>query len=149
MNLISFTRSKRDEIENVVQLHTQTHAQKLQYSALVQITKPSTDENVSSQPDRIKININSKTQRVDCTGLSNSCLAGMVEHMLLALNNFASHGSGWTVDRIENIELKLARSKPILASSYLALPTDLEKSQHLLKIRNRQDKKSFLYSSIS
>ena len=145
IDLLSFMRSKRDEIENVVQLNTQNQAQKLQFSALVQLTKPSNDENVSSQPDRIKLYMNSKTQRVDFTGLSKSCFAGMVEQMLLALNNFASHGSGWTVDRIENIELRLDRSKPIAASSYLALPTDLAKSQYLLNIRNRQDEKCFLY----
>ena len=71
-------------------------------------------------------------QRVDFTGLSKSCFAGMVEQMLLALNIFASHGSGWAVDSIENIELKLARSKPIAASSYLALPSELAKCQYLL-----------------
>ena len=145
IDLLSFMRSKRDEIENIVQLNTQNHAQKLQFSALVQLTKPSSDENVSSQSDRIKIYINSKMQRVDFTGLSKSCFAGMVEQMLLALNNFASHGSGWTLDSIENIELRLARSKPIAASAYLALPTELAKCQYLLNIRNRQDEKCFLY----
>ena len=120
-------RSKRDEIENVVQLNTQNHAQKFQFSALVQLRKPASDENVSSQPDRIKIYINSKMQGVDISGLSKSCFAGMVEQMLLALNIFASQGSGWTVDRVENIELSLATSKLIAASSYSALPTDLAK----------------------
>ena len=84
-------------------------------------------------------------QRVDFTGLSKPCFAGMVEQMLLSLNNFASHGSGWTVDSIENIELRFARSKPIAASSCLALPTELAKCQYLLNIRNRQDGKCFLY----
>ena len=65
--------------------------------------------------------------------------------MLLALNNFAFHGSGRTVDSIENIELKLARSKPIAAFSYLALPAELAKCQYLSDIRNRQDEKCFLY----
>ena len=55
IDLLSFMRSERDEIENIVQLNTQNHAQKLQFSALVQLTKPSTDENTSSQPDQIKI----------------------------------------------------------------------------------------------
>ena len=145
IDLLSFMRSKRDEIENIVQLNTQNHAQKLQFSALVQLTKPSTDENTSSQPDQIKLYINSKMQRVDFTGLSKPCFAGMVEQMLLPLNNFASHGSGWTVDSIENIELRFARSKTIAASSYLALPTELAKCQYVLNIRNRQDEKCFLY----
>ena len=99
-------------------------------------------EYASSQPNRIKIYINSKMQRVYFTGLSKSCFAGMVEQMLLALNNFASHGSGWTVDSIENIEL---RSNPTAGYSYLALPTELAKYQCLLNIRNWQDEKCFLY----
>ena len=84
-------------------------------------------------------------QRVDFIGMSKSCFAGMIEQMLLSLNNFASHGSGWTVDRIENVELRFIKSKPISASSYLALPTDLTRSQYLLNIRNRQDERCFLY----
>ena len=77
-------------------------------------------------------------QRVDSTGLSKSCFAGMIEQMLLSLNNFASHGSGWTVDRIENVELRFVKSKPISASSYLALPTELARSQYLLNIRTHK-----------
>ena len=145
IDLLSFMRSKRDEIENVVQLNTQNSAQKLQFSALVQLTKPTSDENINSQPDRIKIFVNSKMQRVDFTGLSKSCFAGMVEQMLLSLNNFASHGSGWTVDSIDNVELRFVKTKPIFASSYLALPAELARCQYLLNIRNQQDEKCFLY----
>ena len=61
-------RIKRDEIENNVQIITHNHAQKLHFSALVQLTKLSTDENTTRQPDQIKIFINSKMQRVDFTG---------------------------------------------------------------------------------
>ena len=49
IDLLSFMRSKQDEIENVVQLNTQNSAQKLQFSALVQLTKPTSDETVDSQ----------------------------------------------------------------------------------------------------
>ena len=145
IDLLSFMRSKQDETENVVQLNTQNSAQKIQFSALVQLTKPTSDETVDSQPDRIQIYINSKMQRVDFTGLSKSCFAGMIEQILFSLNNFASHGSGWTVNRIENVELRFVNSKPISASSYLALRTELARSQYLLNIRNRQDEKCFLY----
>ena len=76
-------RSKQDKIENIVQLNTQNSAQKLQFSALVQLTKPTSDQTVVSQPDRIQIYVISKMQRVDFTGLSKPCLAGMIEQMLL------------------------------------------------------------------
>ena len=138
-------RIKRDEIENNVPIITHNHAQKLHFSALVQLTKLSTDENTTSQPDQIKTFINSKKQRVDFTGLSKPFFAGMVEQMLRSLENFACHGSGWTVDSIENIELRFARSKPIAATSYLALPIESAKCQYLLNIRIRQYQKCFLY----
>ena len=48
--LLSFMRSKQDEIKNVVQINTQNGAQKLQFSALVQLTKPTVDESVDTQP---------------------------------------------------------------------------------------------------
>ena len=69
----------------------------------------------------------------------------MIEQMFLSLNNFASHGSGWTVDRIENNDLRFVKSKSISASTYLALPTELARSQYLLHIRKRPDEKCFLY----
>ena len=145
IDLLSFMRSKRAEIDNIVELNTQNHAQKIQFCVMVQLTKPSSDENINSRPDRIKIYINSKMQRIGFVGLTNNSFAEMVEQMLISLNNFASHGSGWTVDNIENVEIRLVRSKPIAASSYLALPTELARCQYLLNIRNRSDEKCFLY----
>ena len=79
------------------------------------------------------------------TGLSKSFFTGTVEQMLLSLNNFASHGSGWAVDSIDNVELRFAKTKPIAASSYLALPAELARCQYLLNIRNQQDETCFLY----
>ena len=127
----------RSKIENIVQFNTQTHAQKLQFSAKIELIKPSGDESENSQPDRIKIFVNSKIQRVDFTGLSKPCFSGMFEQMLLALNNFASHGSGWTVDGIDNVEIRFFQTKPMAASSFLAVPCELARCRYLLNIRNR------------
>ena len=69
----------------------------------------------------------------------------MVEQMLLALNNFASHGSGRTLNQIVNIVIRLAKAKPIRASSYLALPGNLARTCSLLNIRNREDENCFLF----
>ena len=77
--------------------------------------------------------------------MTDKSFHSMVEQMLLSLNNFASHGSGWTLDRIENIEVRLVKNKPISASSYLALPGKLSGMSALLNIRNREDEHCFLY----
>ena len=82
---------------------------------------------------------------MDFGGLADKTSHAMVEQLLLALNNFASHGSGWTLHQIVNLEIRLAKAKPIRASSYLALPGKLARTSSLLNIRNREDGNCFLY----
>ena len=52
INLLSFMRSKQDEVDNIVELSTQLEAQKVQISAKFQLTKPTNDENVNNQPEK-------------------------------------------------------------------------------------------------
>ena len=66
IDLLSFMMSKRDEIENIVQLNTQTHAQKLQFSAKIELIKPSGHESENSQRDQIKFFF----PLIDFTGLN-------------------------------------------------------------------------------
>ena len=70
----------------------------------------------------------------------------IIERMILSLNIFASHCSGWTMDQIENIEVRIAKAKHIKAFSYLALPGQLPGTWFLLNIRNKEDENCFLYS---
>ena len=63
----------------------------------------------------------------------------------LSLNNFAAHGSGWTLDEIENIEVRLVKNKTISASSYLALPGTLSGMSAMINIQNREDEQCFFY----
>ena len=79
IDLLNFMRSKRDEVEKIVQLTTQSNAQKLPFSANIELIKPSGDECGNSHSDRIKFFVNSKMQRVDFTGFSKPCFSGMVE----------------------------------------------------------------------
>ena len=53
--------------------------------------------------------------------------------------------SGWSIHQINHIEIRLVTVKPIHASSYLALPTELARGRFLLSIRNQQDESCFLY----
>ena len=147
LDLLHVMHIKRQEIENIVRLSVQQHSQKVQFSTKIQLTKPpnNDDEISSSQPDRISVYLQSKMERVDFGGLTDKSFHSMVEQMILSLNNFASHGSGWTLDRIENIGVRLVKNKPISASSYLALPGKLSGMSALLNIRNREDEHCFLY----
>ena len=42
------------------------------------------------------------------------------------IENFISNGSGWTLQNIEHIELKVAKYQPLLPSSYIRLPKHIE-----------------------
>ena len=147
VDLLHVMQLKRREIENIININVQQHSQKVQFNSVIDLVKPTkTDDDLSSsQPDRISIHVASKMERVDFGGLADKTFHAMVEQMLLALNNFASHGSGWTLNQIVNIEIRLAKAKPIRASSYLALPGKLARTCSLLNIRNREDENCFLY----
>ena len=54
---------------------------------------------------------------IDFSGLSNDEFLGMVEQMLISLTNFASHGSGWTVDIISHLVIRFSKTKPIVIYS--------------------------------
>ena len=147
VDLLHVMQLKRRKIENIINIKVQQHSQKVQFNWVIDLVKPvKTDDDLSSsQPDRISIHVASKMEWVDFGVLAEKTFHAIVEQMLLALNNFASHGSGWTLNQIVNIEIRLAKAKPIRASSYLALPGNLERTCSLLNIRNREDENCFLY----
>ena len=110
LDLLHVMHIKRQEIEK---LSVQQHSQKVQFSSKIELKKPPKLDNEfsSSQPDRISLYVISKMERVDFGGLTDKSFHAMVEQMLLALNNFASHGSGWTLDQIDNIEVRLVKKQ--------------------------------------
>ena len=110
-------RSKQNKIQNAVRFNTQFQSQKFQFCATIELTKPVDEESAKTSVDHITIFAKSKFQQVDFPGLSNECLSEMTGQMILALNNFSSHGSGWSINKIKNVELRLAKTKPIQSSS--------------------------------
>ena len=64
----------------------------------------------------------------------------------LETKKILSHGSGWSICRIDRIVLKMVKSAPIRGSSYLPLLADLLKyKRFLLNIRNYEDDRCFEY----
>ena len=99
---------KRREIENIINISVQQHSPKVRFNSVIDLVKPmKTDDDLSSsRPDRSSIHVAWKTERVDFVGLADKNFHAMVEQMLQALNNFASHGSGWNFNQIINIEIR-------------------------------------------
>ena len=117
IDLLSFMRGKQNEIDNVIRLNTQTQPQKVQFCAIVELTKPVDEETPQAAVEHITIFTNSKAQRVEFPGLNNECFSEMTEQMIIALNNFSSHGSGWSINQIKKVEMRLTKTKQIRASS--------------------------------
>ena len=101
-DLMHVMQLKRREIENIVNISVQQHSQKVQFNSVINLVKPmQTDDHLlSNQTDRISIHVASKMERVDFDGLADTTFRAMIEQMPLALNNFASHVSGRTLDQI-------------------------------------------------
>ena len=110
-------RSKQNKIQNSVRLNTQFQPQELQFCATIELRKPVDEQSAKTSVDHITIFAKSKFQRVNFPGMSNESFSEMTEQIILAFNNFLSHGSGWSINKIKNIELRLAKTKPIQSSS--------------------------------
>ena len=78
-------------------------------------------------------------------GLSEDEFFTMVQQVICVLNCFSSNGSGWVLEKINNLELKIVKFNPIRGSSYLALPSELVNDRNLINIRNINDSNCFLY----
>ena len=119
---------------------------KIQFGALIQLRKPiETSEDLSEESHKITIHVQSKMERDDFGGIADESFHQMVEQIILSLNSFASHGSGWTLDQIKKIDIRTVKPKPIAGSSYVALPNKLSQTSALLNIRIREDENCFLY----
>ena len=117
IDLLSFMRSQQNNIQKALRLNTQFQPQKVQFCATIELTKPVEEVSPKTSVDHITIFANSKSQWVDFSGLSNECFSEITEQMMLALNNFSSHGSCWSFNQVKNVELRLAITKPNQSSS--------------------------------
>ena len=69
---------------------------------------------------------------------------GAVDKMFNTLSAFTTSESGWHLEEILELDIKLAFFNPIRASSYLLTPPELDTSRLLINIRNPQDQNCFL-----
>ena len=82
-------------------------------------------------------------------GLSDDAFSRMLDQMLTSLMSFTSHGSGWILQKIIGLNIRLVSHVPIRASSFIALPSSLQSMACLLNIRNRNDNNCFLYCYVA
>ena len=100
--------------------------------------------------EKTMIYLNSKMINVFLIGTEKETYLEMIEHMVNAVNTFASHGSGWVVERIEKLAVSFAANSPIRAGSYIDLPDLLKPvKQCFANIKMRNDQKYFLFCFVA
>ena len=82
------------------------------------------------------------------TGISDSTYEDLVDTIVSKLVSFSSYGSGWQLQTIDKVILKLVRYVPMCGSSFIPFSERhmLRRVSNLLNIHNSNDEKCFLYS---
>ena len=146
-DLIQFMLQHKPQIDSLIEQKLSQGSQKVQFSAHLQLRKPS--QNEDQEDELIEIYANSLMTPVYSQGLSSETFWTMVEKMMIVLTTFASNGSGWVLEKVIKIIVNFARYRPITGSSYIALPSKLQNCRGLLNIRNHEDANCFLYCYIA
>ena len=136
-DLLEFLLEKETLIRETLMEKSQRKPVKVQLSVKLILKKP-----IEEDTDKIEVHLNTAMIPVFAQVLAKETLFDKVFSTLLS---FTAHGSGWLVDKIKTVELKMANSAPVRGSSYLALPSELQGIRSLLNIRNHLDNKCFLY----
>ena len=137
----------KPQIDSLIEQKLSQGSQKVQFSAHLQLRKPS--QNEDQEDELIEIYAKSLMTPVYSQGLSSETFWTMVEKMMIVLTTFASNGSGWVLEKVIKITVNFARYQPITGSSYIALPSKLQNCRGLLNIRNHEDANCFLYCYIA
>ena len=142
VDLMQSLSDRREQIEDIVRENVLHEPQRVQISAEVSIDKTKEGE----ETEYITIYTNSAYIPVDAQCWSDQEFFHAVDQMLKTIYQFASHGSGWKVHQINEINIKLVKNSPIRGSSFIELPRNLRKHKKwLLNIRNTADHKCFAY----
>ena len=69
------------------------------------------------------------------------------QHILNLISQWVSEGSGWTVQSIESHHINIANYSPLRGSSYIELPSEINRSKGLINIKN-EDNECFRWCHI-
>ena len=114
VDLLSFMRCKKNEIQHFICLNTYIQPQKIEFGATIELTKPVDEETSITLVDHKKIFVMLKKQLVVSPGMNDACFSDMTLQIMRALRNFSTQGSGLSIN---HIKIRLVKTKPIRALS--------------------------------
>ena len=103
IDLLAYLTSVKPEIDEILQNKTSHGAHKVQLTAELKLMKPRIDE----EDEHTTIFAKADMKTVYYDGLSEDEFFTLVQQMICVLNCFSSNGSGWVLEKINNLELKL------------------------------------------
>ena len=146
-DLQAFMKFKQERIQELIDQKLSAGPQKVQFSAELQLLKHFREPDYDDE--RMTIFANSLMTPVYAVGLSNADFLSMVGKMLAVLFTVASSESGWLLEKVLRVNIKFAKHRPASGSSYIDLPSHLQKCNSLLNIRNHTDNNCFFYSFVA
>ena len=139
-DILELMLKKKNEIDQIVRINTMFEPQKVQFVVEVSMVKPVPD----SRDEFTTMFAHSTMALIFGDSYPESKYFEAVDQIAKVIHNFSSHGSGWVIASIDKVSIKMAKVSPLRGSSFLPLPTELQKTSNLLNIRN-YDQKCFSY----
>lgn len=110
---------------------------------LTEYTKP-----LNNVKNNQEMNFKTKNTVVLKTTIIEDMLKTKERKISTEMEEFAAKGSGWTLNKILNLELRINRYVPLRGSSYIDLPTKLKTKTAIINVQNN-DQKCFLWSILA
>ena len=60
--------------------------------------------------------------------------------MYTSFIEFQRQGSNWTIDKVVNLTIHMARYRPLKGSGYIPLPINLRSKHTIINIKNKDNK---------
>ena len=147
VDILEFMSKHKEQIQILILANGFHWPQKVQFSLNLNVQKPSVindeDLNNPTQNELVDIYVSFLMVPILSDGLADGTFFELVDRMQSVLHSFASHGSGWVLQQVVRLFIKVGKMNPIRGSSHITLPIKIAKSSHLINIRNHDDHDCF------
>jgi hypothetical protein len=141
---MTFLRSKYDEVKNAIKQEIKERGGIKWYLAMkIKLRRRKGEEVETAEPHfRGKCQTALKFDDID-GGLNES-----IKKMFNSFIEYQRQGSRWTVDKVVDLTIHMARYRPLRGSSYIPLPIKLRSKHAIINVKNK-DNKCFMWSVLA
>ncbi|XP_071152225.1 uncharacterized protein [Mytilus edulis] len=141
---MSFLKSQYDDVKNVIKRKIKERGRLKWYLSMkVKMSRRKVDNIETAEPHfRGKCQTSLKWEDID-EGLKES-----IKKMYTSFIEYQRQGSNWTVDKVVDLTIHMARYRPLKGSSYIPLPIKLRSKHAIVNVKNK-DSKCFMWSILA